>query len=387
MVDRRFLRTTFLTAALMTMGLSAVWAGADFYGVKMKSEDFAQNVFLVDSPKIPDFANDRPGTDKRIYAYGYMSTFLGGGKGIALEVFNHSDGPIATDQLFRELTVVTYDGRRYDRAEAEMMWSRKMLAPGAHATFNFKFPGARIHKDEVRMVICSFDMGGTNIFLFPLTLPDKAAQKTVVKKKVVKKAASPEKFCLTPVKLVQSLFTVFAPHKGSKAPSDETVEEEVLADGVGEKVSDKGVPADYPLVTSEQVLDGVHYGFKPEHRQEVQEANKNVEASVQQDRPWRLSNPGKAYVRVDKVERRSEGLPRREARVLFVNPSYGFVVVDAGFENGFGKNVILNVMRSGRRIAKVMVTKPREKLSGAVILPEWRTRDEIRVGDLVGISP
>lgn len=402
----------FLTLA------TAAQAGADFYGVKMKSEDFAKNVFLVDGPKIPDFTNNRPGTDKRVYAYGYMSSFVGGGKGIALEVFNHSDAPIATDKLFRELTLVTYDGRRYDRAEPEMMWSRPELGPGQHATFNFKFPGARIHRDEVRMVICSFDMGQTQIFLFPLKGQEKVSDVSIpakpgmVKKKVkktVKKKVWVDKkpegkveavlaHCITPVRLVQSVFTAFGPkpaHKSEAAPGKEEVEIEEVVEEVVEvpaadtssapEKKDRAVSPDHPLVTTEQVVDGVRYRFKPEQRKKVEEAQKQTEVLIERDRPWTLSRPGAAYPHVLKT-RRGVDLPRREATVLFVNPDYGFVVVDAGLEQGFGKNAILNVMRAGRRIAKVMVTKPRDNLAGAVILPEWRTRDEVRVGDIVGIS-
>jgi hypothetical protein len=338
----RDLRPLFLTVFALLGAAHQAVAAPDFYGVKMKSEDFAQDVFLIEQPKIPDFTNQRPGTDKRVYAYGYMSSFLGGGKGIAIEVFNHSDAPLATDKLFRELTVVTYSGERYDRAETEMMWSRRVLKPGQRATFNFKFPGVRIHKDEVRLIICSFDMGQTTLFLFPLRPPEKTAP-------------APE--------------------------SDEAAKKEAMT-----KALDKMIPPQYPLVKPEQIIEGVRYQFSPDFRKEVQGAQKDVEAVVYRDRPWSLDKPDRLFEHLERTGAKGKGLPRREAKVLIVNKDYGFVVVDAGFENGFGKNVILDVFRAGRRVGKVMVTKPRDKMAGAVVLPEWRTRDEIRVGDIVGMS-
>jgi hypothetical protein len=424
----RTLKTLTLAAALAAVLVPAAHAAPDFYGVKMKSEDFAQDVFLIDNVKIPDFTNERPGTDKRIYAYGYMSGFLSGGRGISVRLYNHSDRPIATDELFREMTVVTYSGARYDRAHTEMMWKKGTLKPGEEATFNYKFPGVRLDKDEIRLVVCSFDMGETMIVLFPLRpsnppekkrVEEKLKQdakeakeppvarsekkfiKKMVKKKVMRKKEGAEdpaavKECCTPVKTVQNFFRGIGDRMGGKtppAPKPQEMEEveieveemvEVDAGPAAEKPNDKRVPPDYPLVKQEQIIEGVRYQFRPDFRQNVQEAQKDLEIKVYGDRPWTLNDPDKLFTREEK--RAVTDLPRREAKVLIVNKDYGFVVVDAGFENGFGKNVVLNVIRDGRRIGKVMITKPRDKMAGALILPEWRTREEIRVGDIVGVG-
>lgn len=390
----RLLRAVFFLAAFAASSATAAYATPDFYGVKMKSEDFAQNVFLIDHNEIPDFTNNRPGTDKRIYAYAYMSSVLGGGRGIALEVFNHSDEPIATEKLFRELTIVTYDGHRYDRAETEMMWSSDRLRPGEHATFNFAFPGIRVEKEEVRMVIGSFDMGETMIFLFPLRAPEKTASapaKKIVKKQVVKeqqkKPVTLIDRCVTPVKLVQSFFRGIGDRLSGKEPPAGQYEEVVAQEAVEQlPPADKNVPPDYPLVEPDQVIEGVHYHFRPHFRKEVQEAQKQVEKIVYRDRPWSLENPDKLFTHDERVDIPSEGFPRREAKVLIANLDYGFIVVDAGLEQGFGKNVVLSVFRDGRRIGKAMITKPRDSIAGAILLPEWRTRDEVRVGDIAGVS-
>ena len=406
-----------LPAALLFTALAvSAEAAPDFYGVKMKSEDFTKDVFLIENNKIADFSNNRPGTDKRVYAYGYMSSVLGGGHGFALQVYNHSDHAIATEKLFRGLTVVTYDGRRFDRSETEMMWSRDRLEPGQDATFNFKFPGLRLEKDEIRMMICSLDMGDTLIFLFPLSAPEKPAAvvkketpKKTVKKTVSKKTADKAEskkeitkeekktpaapYCPAPIKMAQSFFRGLGERMSGKTPAKavetivdpERTEEAPVAVGVVDE-EDKNVPPDFPLVKQEQIIEGARYQFQPEHRQQVQESQKEVESSVYRDRPWSLGNPDALFTHKETTRLDSQGFPRREAKVVVVNSDYGFVVVDAGFENGFGKNVILDVVRNGRRIGKVMVTKPRDKISGAIILPEWRTREEIRSGDIVGMS-
>lgn len=401
---------------LFTLGTSAAYGAADFYGIKMKSEDFAQNIQLKENNLVPDFSVSKPGTDKRVYAYAYTSGTVGGGRGVSIQVYNHSEGPFATDRLFREMTLVTWSGTRYDRSEAEMMLNRNSLGPGEDATFNFTFPGIRVPKEEIRMIVCSFDLGGTMIILFPLRVETPPAvpaaklgkisdlfQGKETKKKTTKadepkpvkkpaenaqapKEAAADGCCVTPIKTVQSIFRGLGglwrndkedPAVEEEAPPSETSEEDV---------PDTAVPPSYPLVKASQVIDGTKYAFLPAFKRQVEEAEKETREVIHRDRPWSLRNPDKEFVRKEKLGAFSP-LPRDEAKVVHVDLKYGFVVVNAGYEDGLDKNKILEVLRNGRKVGKVMVTKPRDKISGAIILPEWRTRDEIQTGDLVGVSP
>jgi len=407
------LKRLILTALFFVSLSRPSQAAPDFYGVRMKSEDFAQDTFLIENNKIPDFSNNRPGTDKRIYAYGYMGSSVGGGRGFSIKVFNHSDRTLNTEKLFRELVLVAYNGRRYDRSQTEMMWSRDRMGPGEEATFNFKFPGIRLEKEEIRMAVCSFDMSDVSIYLFPLKEPEKPAP--IVKKseppkkipkpkpaeKVLSKKEEPKEEPaapqhLTPIRVVQSFFRGVGERISGKnkpaEPSPSEIEGPVIEEAADEtpvvedkRTADNKRTPDYPLVKPDQVIEGAHYHFSPEFRKDVHESQKQVEGAVYRDRPWSLDAPDGLFTHNEAASRMPE-MPRREAKVVLVNPEYGFVVLDAGFESGFGKNIILDVMRSGRRIGKVMITKPRDKISGAVILPEWRTREEIRSGDMVGMS-
>lgn len=425
-------KTAALFFFLFALGTSVAYAAADFYGIKMKSEDFAQNIQLKENNLVPDFSASRPGTDKRVYAYAYVSGTVGGGKGVSIQVYNHSDGPFATDRLFREMALVTWSGTRYDRSETEMMRNRDSLGPGEDATFNFTFPGIRVPKEEIRMIVCSFDMGGTMIILFPLKTepaqavpaakqgkfsdlfgggePKKKTTKAPVPKKAVEEPAETEQTpkemsadsCyVTPVKAVQSVFQKFGGlfQRNKKEGPEPIAEEEVLPsttsreDGPAGAVTpetfdqdDHDVPPSYPLVKASQVIEGTKYNFLPAFKRQVEEAEGQMREVVHRDRPWSLGNPDKEFVRKEKMDPITP-LPRGEAKVVHVNLEYGFVVVNAGYEDGLDKSRILEVLRNGRKVGKVMVTKPREKISGAIILPEWRTRDEIQTGDLVGVSP
>ncbi len=314
-----FKRISFFAVCAFTALTASAQASADFYGVQMKSEDFAHGIPFIETNKISDFSNGRPGMDKRIYAYGYMGRVVDSVHGFSVEVFNRSDKTLATKKLFRGLTIVTNDGRRYDRGHTETMWSRDEIKPGEQATFNFKFRGIRVGREELRMVICSFDLDGTQIFLLPLKEPGSPAPVH---------AASDEEMKVMALALDNAETAAMA-----------------LALDKAEKTA-----RPVPVVTkSAQAV---------ERREEVRPAQKSVVSVV----------------------------PSREVKVIQVNLKYGFVVVDAGLEGGFGKNTILDVTRNGHRIGKVMITKPRDKISGAIILPEWRTRDEIGVGDIVGVS-
>ena len=48
--------------------------------------------------------------------------------------------------------------------------------------------------------------------------------------------------------------------------------------------------------------------------------------------------------------------------------------------------MLIDVIREGKMIAKAMIVKPRDHISGAVLLPDWKTAVPVKVGDLVGIG-
>ncbi len=403
-----------------------VLAAPDFYGVKMKSEDFARNIMVQENYRTPDFTNERPGTDKRVYAFAYTSTFLGRGRGLSITVHNHSDKPIATDRLFRECIVLTNDGKRYDRSQPEMEWSRNELRAGQEATFNIAFPGVDLQTKDVRMIIFSFGLGETKIFLFPtvapapatvasqpapvaktkkLELKPKPPEKKVDKKiKAVAKPLSSDKLLapkkpLTPIRLAQSFFRGMAEkigqaahHVTTKTPEStpqvavRLPSEEAPIAETAQAFEDKKVPVNYPYVKSSQVIQGVTYNFRPNFRTVVQEAEKETVKTVYRDRPWSLDRPDQEMIRQTASRVSSGVMPRSTAQVVVVNPAYVFLVFNAGLEDGVMPNSIVSVLHDGRLVGKAMANKVRDRISAAVILPEWRTKDRIQVGDMVSLA-
>ena len=72
----------------------------------------------------------------------------------------------------------------------------------------------------------------------------------------------------------------------------------------------------------------------------------------------------------------------KAARVEHIDAVYGFVVVDAGSQDGLKKDMVLNIIRNSQSVGRAVVQKVQSHVSAAVILPEW-TKEEIRVGDFV----
>ncbi len=450
----------------------------------MKSEDFARDVTVRESLTIPDFANDRPGTDKRIYAQAYTSSTIGAGRGVSLHIFNHSDKPLATEKLFRELIIVTKDGDRYDRSETEMMLTQELIEPGKDATFNYTFPGVKIPKDEIEMIICSFGLGETKIFLFPMPpteepvpvkkearpylgdllkdwnflknrsgssdaksrqlqaevqahdgKPEFKTEKRTIKKKIKKKIRKPiyedtsklsadekpydanhpiTQACRTPIKMVQSFFRNMSkntPDSGRKIIRYEDVEvEEEVDEVVYDKVliqqkkkadastsdatrfsvtkeqMDKELPKVYPLVKSEQVIEGIKYNFSPESGRIIHEGEVETKRIVEQERPWTLEAPPAKWERHQRIDLRKDFQPRSRAEVVVYDREHNFIVFNAGLEDGFGKDMLVDIMQDGKRIAKAMVIKPRDHICGALLLPEWQTAKTVKLGDIVGIN-
>jgi hypothetical protein len=79
-------------------------------------------------------------------------------------------------------------------------------------------------------------------------------------------------------------------------------------------------------------------------------------------------------------------LPRDSAQVVIVNPNNIFIVFDAGLEDGVVPNAIVSVLRDGRRVGKAMTQKVRDRITAAVLLPEWRTLEKVQVGDTVSLA-
>ena len=311
----------------------------------MKSEGFARDIQLKGPEAKPEFSSPVEDADKRIFAYAYVNDFVGGRNRVSLQVYNLSDKTIATEKLFRDLVIVAKDGKRYDRSENENMWNRENLRPGENASFNFVFPGIHISKNDISMIVCSFGLGDTLIVLLPYQGQEATPP------------ASP---------------ALGSPEKKSVSPPDKTVNPSALTAANAEKKECCAAV----MKTAQSLFHNMA----------------NIFAGHDSPPETKPSPPPPAAPKIisEKPAPKPAQKPSEETlpgfgKILHVDTGYGFVVLSTGTENGINKGAILDVVRDGKRIGKVKVVKPREQVSGAVILKEWQSRNEIRVGDQVRI--
>ncbi len=72
----------------------------------------------------------------------------------------------------------------------------------------------------------------------------------------------------------------------------------------------------------------------------------------------------------------------KAALVQHVDSLYGFIVINAGKEDGMTPNMVVNILRNKKMIGRAVVQKTEKNVSAAVVLPRW-TRGEIKEGDVV----
>ena len=157
--------------------LSAASAAPDFYGVIMKSESYAKGVAIQNpDDAIRSFAG-REGLDKKIHAYGYFESFFGLDPRIRIRVFNDSAKPVRAPYLYADYTAVTRDGTRWKLRPPVMAWfpATERIDPGRSAVFKPSLAGLSVKREDVQMIICSFNMDETKVVLLPV--PKKTARK------------------------------------------------------------------------------------------------------------------------------------------------------------------------------------------------------------------
>ncbi|MGH7197643.1 MAG: hypothetical protein ACREH5_02745, partial [Candidatus Omnitrophota bacterium] len=169
---------------------TAGWAYTDFYGVKMRSVSNAEGLLIEPTPdnslKVTHDANTM---DDRVRAWGRLQHTGTGRSGVVkITVENLSDKPILADLSFAEFSLVMTNGDRHELKPPMLFGAPEEILPGKKAAFSPTFGALMIKQADVRMIVCSFDMGETIIALVPrpYTKPVKKSAKPVVKKEAVK---------------------------------------------------------------------------------------------------------------------------------------------------------------------------------------------------------
>ncbi len=348
---------------------------ADFYGIKMTSEHYAKGLVIDQSEDAPRFGVEKPGMDKRVFATGNLTNFLGA-RGIEIHVFNGSDQEISSHFDYAEYTVVTKDGERHLMKPPRMAFaSTETIAPNKSATFGPVFEGGAIKKEDIRMVICSFDLGDIKIFLLPLT---KKEIKPVLPAPAQAPVAATTKASanLRPVAPVKPSLKITpppvrpAPPKKIKVSSSNNFSKDRI-----KEIQDKPRPATKASADLRPVA--LPPAGPPKKSEPIVSAapEKKVERKKVPANNFNLSAQEKNMLDKLPDSHKTGQAPRVEK----IHEDSGLIVVNMGTEDGLKKNSVLSIARDGLFVGKASVRELKKGYATASLL--GNLEENVQVGD------
>ena len=346
------MRSRWLGLSLLFILISAAaWAEQDFYGIQMKSEDWARALVLKEgSPNLAQLA-EGPILNHAIHAEASLKEVDGRHINFRVTVFNDTELPVAVEYNFRDFLVYTRDGKKYSLVDTEEELP-SFVEPRSKMSFAPSFGNLPLRNSEVEMVVCSFDFGSTKIILFPWS-----------KKEVVSKLVSPPP-PPAPVKLEKV-----------KAPPPPAPEE-----GPRKKTPKRNF-WDWLALDNGKNKTPDDLRRAPVMPTAVEHSSKNTPA-IPAAPASKLDQAIQNFVYTPA----GGGAPaRNEARVLEFNKSYNFITLNLGEQDGLKNGTTLSIIRNGKLVAKAKVKQVRPAVSAATIFPK-SVRSEVRVGDTVAFA-
>ena len=343
-------RVLWLSALFILISASA-WAEQDFYGIQIKSEEWAKALVLNSGNPDPNDLLDGPVLSHAVHAEASLKEVAERHINFRLTVFNDSEQPIAVEYHLRDFLVYTRDGKKYSLIDTEEDLPT-MIDPRSKASFAPSFGNLSLNNSDVQMIVCSFDLGRTKVILFPWSMKDKVSKlvspeppPAPVKEE---KRSAPEKGprVKTPKR---NFWDWFSPGNKNRVTPEELKRAPVMPTAVEAPVSD-----------TQKKLDQAIEGFKYAPAGNV--ATKSAPPAAL---------PGVAI--------------RSEARVLEFNRPYNFVTLNLGERDGLQNGMTLSIIREGKLVAKAKVKQVRPAVSAAALLP-GTIRSEVRAGDAVSFA-
>ncbi len=166
-------RTIVWTCFLCQLFFAATVFAAepDFFGIKMRSVRCAED-FKIEKKEAKKFIysyNKETMSDK-IRASAVFFSYQGKVKEIYITVYNDSDKPIPAKRVFTTFAVVTNDGDTYEMDDPShtIYPLTELIAPqGGRVRFVRWITRHDLGKKDIKMIVCSFDLGETKIVLVP----------------------------------------------------------------------------------------------------------------------------------------------------------------------------------------------------------------------------
>jgi hypothetical protein len=321
---------------------TACFAEQDFYGIQMRNELWAKNLVLGEGPRAnPEDLRGGPILNHKVRAEASLKPVADGHLDFQVNVINESIFPISSDYRYRDFFIYTDDGRKYPLVDMEDDTRLDLIAPHSSLTFSPSLGNFEIKNDNVLMIGCSFDLGRTEIFLFPWAMKEKINQLTspVYSSAVPEVVAAPS---MSSRKIYKTKEENLKPPVGSAKPSpapaarrlEQAIKNFVYTPSSHKVTPDVSVPKEAETPPATRAVSAEARGFEP--------------------------------------------------RVLDYDKTYNFVTVNLGLEDGLQQNMVITILRDGKTVAKARVKQLREAVAAALLLP-GTIQTEVRPGDKVSL--
>jgi hypothetical protein len=352
-----------LLSAVLLLSAAAALAEQDFYGIQMKNDRWAKKLVWKTGPE----ANqadllEGPILSHDVTAEASLKEIPDGLIDFRVTVFNATKSPISTEFDFRDFYITTRNGRQYPLIDRQDRPELDAIEAKSNVTFNPSLGNLKIQNKDVVLIECSFDLGKTKVFLFPWSEKNAVMKLSNPPRPVLPAKNTQKEKGKTPKRDLWGWLSGQDRHKRtqviSRPPSKTFV--------VSQKTA-KSAPAKIQTKTPVEVAP------QSKKRQLEEAIKKFVYVPADAARPA-VKTPAKSP--------NQTFTPRTEAHVVGFNKEYRFVTLDAGSRDGLQDNMVLNILRNGKTIAKVRVERLREAVSAAMLVPESRLV-EIKSGDQI----
>lgn len=131
--------------------------------------------------------------DEKVTAWGYLKQAAPGhAKEIRITIVNDSAKSINVKPTFASFTLITQSNEEIELLMPAMLWypATDSIKPKTKAIFIPSFGALRVQKEDIKEIICSFDLDGTKIILRPKPYEPPAARKEKPRKEASKVSKS-----------------------------------------------------------------------------------------------------------------------------------------------------------------------------------------------------
>jgi hypothetical protein len=183
----------------------------DFYGVQLRSEAVADKVTIEPSIDGLTVSGDPEHINKDVYGYGFLAYngLFSSRPTIVVRIYNTTRRRVPTGQTFVDYTIVTRDGARYELGEPTLLFpANEFIPPKKSIQIQFTAPYHSLKREDIKMIICSFELGERKVILLPI--PESLRMNLKI----------PKSSGFWPKISMPGLNWPFFPGKGSPKPSD-----------------------------------------------------------------------------------------------------------------------------------------------------------------------